>query len=139
MTNGIALEGNQVIFNLLARIVMDDTCTLGLLLTGQDIVCTIINAITNILGQVEVTVISSNKSITWWVDQSCVHKCIFLSEFVKGLWVRLVLGVWDLSGINLLSLIKILHEYKDIRMVFPPEAQNHDLEQDLLRMPNYRL
>lgn len=103
-------------------------------------VCWELSSQESAMGQVEVTVIGSNKSITWWVDQSCVHKCIFLSEFVKGLWVRLVLGaVWDLSGINLLSLIKILHEYKDIRMVFPPQAQNQDLEQDLHRMPNYRL
>lgn len=39
-----------------------------LLLIGQDRVCTITNVITNILEQVEVTVVGNNKSVPWEVD-----------------------------------------------------------------------
>lgn len=36
MISGIALEGSQVIFNLLARVAMDDRVALDILIRSQD-------------------------------------------------------------------------------------------------------
>lgn len=65
LINGTALEGSQVIFNSLARVVLDDRIAIDLLLMGQKRVCTTSNAIINTLEQAQVTVIGGNKSITW--------------------------------------------------------------------------
>lgn len=59
---------------------MDDVSPLDLLLTSQDRVCTITNAIIDILGQVEVTVIDSSKSRHGkWTKAGCMIVVLILN------------------------------------------------------------
>lgn len=120
VTNGISLEANQVIFNLLARVVMDYVSALDLLLTYQDRVCTITNAIFNILGQVEVTVIGSSKSM-WTKAGSMI--VVFILNLLRCCGLALYVEQFGTQAINLLSLITIIHEYKGIPMTFPSSPE----------------